>query len=182
MHAVAAVDVDKVIQLVKDLVAELSALVVVHRADEDHQLFDGWRMPVRPGRERPRLQHGKKPLAGLDEFRHILRFHPEHGGIPLRQHLCLVFTKVSRCKVLANEILFLHNIPVTDDKADRPFQRVQKPVQMRRNMPAGAPGSQHDDLYGAVLCKLHPAPPSNPPRNERTPAKCADGAPGSSGS
>ena len=40
--AVAAVDVDKIIQLVKDFVAELSAFVVVHRADEDHQLFDGW--------------------------------------------------------------------------------------------------------------------------------------------
>ena len=107
--------------------------------------------PVRPGRERPCPQHGKKPLAGLDKFRHILRFHPEHGGIPLGQHLCLVFPKVSRCEVLANEILFLHDIPVTDDKADWAVQRVQKPVQMRRDMPAGASGSQHDDLYGPVL-------------------------------
>ena len=42
VHPVAAVDVDEIIQLVKDFVAEFSAFVVVHRADEDHQLFDGW--------------------------------------------------------------------------------------------------------------------------------------------
>lgn len=150
-YPVAAVDVDKTIQLVKDLVAELSTLVVVHRADEDHQFLDGWRIPVRPGRERPCPQHGKKPLAGLDKLRHILRFHPEHGGIPLRQHLCLVFPKVSRCEVLAHKVLFFHDISVTDDKADRPFQRVQKPIQMRRDMPAGASGSQHDDLHRPVL-------------------------------
>ena len=42
VHPIAAVDVDEIIQLVKDFVAEFSAFVVVHRADEDHQLFDGW--------------------------------------------------------------------------------------------------------------------------------------------
>ena len=151
MHSVSAVDVDEIIQLVKDFVAELSAFVVVHRADENDQFLDDSRIGVRPCTEYPRFKHGKKVLAGLDKFRHILRFHPEHGRIPLRQHLCLVFPKVSRCEVLAHQILFLYDISVTEDKADRPFQRVQKPVQMRRDMPAGASGSQHDDLYGPVL-------------------------------
>ena len=39
VHPVAAVDVDEIIQLVKDFVAELSAFVVVHRADEDLSLI-----------------------------------------------------------------------------------------------------------------------------------------------
>ena len=39
---VAGVDVNEFTHLIKDAVAELTAAVVVHRADEDHQLFAGW--------------------------------------------------------------------------------------------------------------------------------------------
>ena len=157
MFPVAAVDVDQVFHLVEHPVAELPALVVVHRANQKDLLCDRGITMLIPVSFRG--HQGLQPRFVFDERGYILGLQPKDGSIPLGQDLGLVFAQVRRDEVLPHQVLFLHHVAVTDNETDRPFQGVEQTVQVGRNVPAGAAGAQHDDPDRAALGKFHSAGP-----------------------
>ena len=97
-------------------------------------------------------------LFVLDIGGNILGFQAKDGGIPFGKYPRLVFPQVRLNKVLADQILFLHKVPVHNEKAAFPLsQGVGQPVKMGGNMSASPSCSQHYDLDWAILGKFHAA-------------------------
>ncbi len=137
--------------------AQLPGFVVVHRADEDHQLRYPHVVSV-AGLAHPkiaRFQQGAKLILILHEGGYIFRLQAEHGGIPLRQHFGLVLPQIGGGKVLPHQVLFLHHVAVAEDEPHRAAQGVQQPVQVGRDVASCAARAQHDDLHRAGHRKLH---------------------------
>ena len=137
-------------------VAELAGLVVVHRSQENHHLPDD--LPaIHTGVPLLRRQELAELFLGFHKGRNILRFHPKHRGIAFRQHLGLVLPQLGGREVLPHQVLFLHDVAIADDIADRAVQGIEKAVHMGRDMPPGASGTQLDDLHRPCSGKPHAA-------------------------
>ncbi|MPN57850.1 hypothetical protein SDC9_205546 [bioreactor metagenome] len=150
MLAVSGVDVDQLLSLAENPMTELTALVVVHGAQQN-DLFTNLCAVIIPGSPDLRCQKLPQLLLSFDKRGQIFRLHAKHCGVSLRQDLRLVFAQISRREILPDEIFGFNHVSVADDEAYGPVKGVQQPVKMRRGVSAGSAGTQHDDFDGTAL-------------------------------
>ena len=132
--------------------AELTGLVVVHRADQNDLLPDKLCAIYPPV---VRLYQTPQVILLLYKGRYILRLQPKYCGVPLSKHFRLVFSQIGLDEILPYQVFLLYNIAVADDEPYRTFQGVQQAVQVGRDMAPGPARAQHDDLDRACLRKFH---------------------------
>ena len=151
---VAAVDVDEILRLAKRPVAELPGFVVIHGPDQDHHLLD---KVIDTRVELPFLRCDElcEHIQIFHKVWDILGLHTKYGCIALRKHTGLVLPQIGGGKVLPDQIFLLHDVTVAKDEPRGAVQRVQQPVQVRRDMSARAAGTEHHNLDRYISRILH---------------------------
>ena len=157
---VSAVNVDEILRLVKRLMAELPGAVIIHAPKQDYQFLYVRRGKFR-GTPECRRDQVHQRIQILNKERNILRLHPEHSSIPLRQNARFIFPEICGGEVLPHQIFLLHDIAIAEDHAGRPSQGVEEPVEMWSGMAAGAAGAKLHDLHRNINGEFHSSIPSS---------------------
>ena len=134
--------------------AELAGLVVVHAAQQDHHVLG---LSVRVRILLPALRLDQLHQIGqlLNKVGNILCLYAQNRRIAFCQHTGFVLTKVSRHKVLPDQVLRLHDVTIAYDEPCRAVKNMEQAVNMGRNISPCPTGTQHDHLYRTIRREFH---------------------------